>query len=182
MNNDPSDYQRIRAYAEERLKPMLRLRRQRTIWFIHMLIFMVTNFLIYATADSPLLFNIQDHQYTDNGAQGWFWTSTPYPLTIIVSLIWFVGLIIHLFSVTVAFRDESAIQREMSKATEFEKLRLSIELARLGRTVDEPLLQTSQWKNEKPKRTVSLTDDGELVANDELPDKLLRQNTNQHEG
>ena len=181
MNDEPSDYQRIRAYAEERLKPMLRLQRQRSMWFVHMLTFMVINFLVYATADSPVLFNIQDHHFTVNGAQEWFWTSTPYPLTVIVSLVWFVVLIVHLLNVTVAFRNEGAIQREMNKATELENLHLSIELARL-RGSAEPLSQTSQRKSEKPKRTVTLSDDGELIANDELPDKPLRRNMNQREG
>lgn len=69
----------------------------------------------------------------------------------------------------------------MSKATELEKLEPSIGLARLGGTADEPLSQTSQRKSEKPKRTVLLSDDGKLIANDELPDKALRRHMN-HQG
>jgi len=182
MNNDPSDYHRIRAYAEERLKPMLRLQRQRALLFFNVLMFLVVNALVYSQSDNPIFWNIQQRQFSDyNGVIQTYTTVTPYNSVIAASLIWFVLLIIHAFSVTVAFRHEGAIQRQMNKEAELEKLYLSIELARLGGTA-EPLSQTSQRVSEKLKRTVSLTDDGELIANDELPDKPLRRNMNQREG
>ena len=97
-------------------------------------------------------------------------------------MIWLIALVYYALNLWADFRREGFIQREMNKEAELERLRLSIVLARFGESVDDPLSQTLQRKSEKPKRTLSLSDDGELIANDELPDKPLRQNLNHREG
>ena len=183
MSYDSIDYQRIRARTEQRIMPLLRLQRRRTWLLFHTAFFVMLNLVIYSV-ETPVTFVREDMviSYTDSGATAMIHSTHPYIAIILLSLMWMFLLIANFMVVSMAIRRENVIQREMNKEAELERLRLSIVLARFGESVDDPLSQTLQRKSEKPKRTVSLTDDGELIANDELPDKPLRQNMNHREG
>jgi hypothetical protein len=81
----------------------------------------------------------------------------PYPLVALLSLIWFVLVILHIINIWAAFGRERVIQHEMDREMELEKLRLQLALGEVHRP-DVP-----DDEREKPKRVAGLSDDGELV-------------------
>ena len=90
--------------------------------------------------------------------------------SIVMPLFWicFVLGMIQTIWFIFDFQRENALQKEIKREMELEHLRLLHDLA--YRTQGIPI-------SEKLKNTVSLDDDGELIANDELADKRLRQNS-----
>ena len=161
MNNDPSDYEQIRARTERRLSPMLKLHRRRTrlaVQFVIFCSFLLLNGLLYLS--------LQDHSLAMAFLDEYRW----YMIFMVIWPVWLLALIIIAINLGLAFRREGFIQREMSREIDLERLRL----------LREPS-QADQF-SEKPKRMVSLSDDGELIENDELPDEPLRRNMNHREG
>jgi len=157
MNYDPIDYQRVRAHTEQRLSPMLKLHRRRTLFVIYIALgclFLLLNWLV----DERL-----SNQFSSATVQNW------YAIIMIGSMFWLSSVIIIAIGLALAFRREGFIQHEMSREIDLERLHL----LRAGGQVEQ--------FSEKPKRTVSLSDNGELIATDELPDKPLRQNINRRE-
>ncbi len=71
-------------------------------------------------------------------------------------MAWFALIVVHVIITWMAFGRERMIQREVNREMELEKMRLQIELTRARGLDSEP------DELEKPKRGVSLTDDGEL--------------------
>jgi len=158
MSYDSIDYQRIRARTERRLSPMLKLHRRRTLFVVYIVLgclFLLLNGLIYETLSK---------QFSPETVQNW------YAAVMIGSMLWLTSVIIIAIGLALAFRREGFIQREMSREIDLERLRL----------LREP--SQAEWNSEKPKRAVSLADDGELIASDELPDTPLRRNMNHREG
>lgn len=183
MSYDSIDYQRIRARTEQRIMPLLRLYRRRIWLFGHIVAFLLLNWFMYSSPWNATFFSTEETSYVNfDGTSGTFTRHFPYSALLLISVIWLIALVYYALNLWADFRREGFIQREMNKEAELERLRLSIVLARFGESVDDPLSQTLQRKSEKPKRTVSLSDDGELIANDELPDTPLRRNTNHREG
>ncbi len=94
--------------------------------------------------------------------------SAVYDLLMPLTWVVFVLLFIQVVRFSFDYYHETIVQRETKKAMELERLRLLHALA---------YTDTAATVNEKSKRGVSLSDDGELIADvDEALDKPLRQN------
>ena len=80
-----------------------------------------------------------------------------WPLVSLLALVWPLALLFHLLFYWSKSRHERMIQKEMGSELELEKIRLQIELERARQGL--PL--------EKLKRYYALTDDAELIEDDE---------------
>jgi hypothetical protein len=169
------DHESVRARVEQRLAPRMRLLRRRFWLFAHIVIFITTMLTIYSGgnhANSPLYFLADTYTIpassflgptgeTINIAAQTFESWQPYPLVTFLSLVWFIVLILHIVNIWAAFGRERLIQREMDREMELEKMRLQLALAGANqRNIPDTDL-------EKPKRVASLSDDGELIFDDE---------------
>ncbi len=168
MANESTDYEQIRQRVEKRLEPRLKLRRRRTWFFVHIVVFVVVTAVLY----SDPAHNTALYQSIIETYDTFTWTRyEPYSLAILASVLWFVALIAQGLLTWGAFQREKFIQREVDRemAQEIEKLRLQIELAKASGYVDE----TGAYSAEKAKRTVRLSDDGELIE-EAAPQPLRR--------
>jgi len=149
MIDDSIKHDYIRAKTEQRMMPMMRL-RQRQFWLVlFAFVFIIASFFINVLRGTEIY----------NVVMPLFW------LCFALGMIQTVRFMFD-------FQREHALQKEMKREMELERLRLLHDLA---------YPEQVKMATEKLKNTVSLTDDGELIANDELPDKPLRRNMNQRE-
>ena len=149
MIDDSIKHDYIRAKTEQRMMPMMRL-RQRQFWLVlFAFVFIIASFFINVLRGTEIY----------NVVMPLFW------LCFALGMIQTVRFMFD-------FQREHALQKEMKREMELERLRLLHDLA---------YPEQVKMATEKLKNTVSLTDDGELIANDELPDKPLRHNMNQRE-
>ncbi len=149
MIDDSIKHDYIRAKTEQRMMPMIRLRRQQFWLVLFAFVFIIATFFTNALRGTE----------TYNVVMPLFW------LCFALGMIQTVRFMFD-------FQREHALQKEMKREMELERLRLLHDLA---------YPEQVKMATEKLKNTVSLTDDGELIANDELPDKPLRQNMNHRE-
>jgi len=169
------DHESVRARVEQRLAPRIRLLRRRFWLFAHIVIFIATILAIYSGGNhenSPLYFLADTYTMPARSFSGptgdviniaaqTFESWQPYPLVTFLSLVWFIVLILHIVNIWAAFGRERLIQREMDREMELEKMRLQLALAGVnGRDIPDVEL-------EKPKRVANLSDDGELVFEDQ---------------
>jgi len=149
MIDDSIKHDYIRAKTEQRMMPMMRL-RQRQFWLVlFAFVFIIASFFINVLRGTEIY----------NVVMPLFW------LCFALGMIQTVRFMFD-------FQREHALQKEMKREMELERLRLLHDLA---------YPEQVKMATEKLKNTVLLTDDGELIANDELPDKPLRRNMNQRE-
>ena len=149
MIDDSIKHDYIRAKTEQRMMPMMRLRRQQFWLVLFAFVFIIAIFFVSALRGTEIY----------NVIMPLFW------ICFALGMIQTVRFIFD-------FQREHALQKEMKREMELERLRLLHDLA---------YPEQVKMASEKLKNTVSLNDDGELIANDELPDKPLRQNINQRE-
>src|SRR5258708_7713821 len=136
MMDDAIKHDYIRAKTEQRMMPMVRLRR-RQFWlltFAGMFIFLT--FFTNALRGNEIY----------NVVMPFFW---------ICFALGMIQTIRFIFD----FQHEVALQNEMKREMELERLRLLHDLAFTKQGVQV---------SEKLKNTLSLSDDGELIANDKL--------------
>jgi len=149
MIDDSIKHDYIRAKTEQRMMPMMRL-RQRQFWLVlFAFVFIIASFFINVLRGTEIY----------NVVMPLFW------LCFALGMIQTVRFMFD-------FQREHALQKEMKREMELERLRLLHDLA---------YPEQVKMATEKLKNTVSLSDDGELIANDELPDTPLRQNMNHRE-
>src|SRR5262249_3628747 len=104
-----------------------------------------------------------------------YYTYSPYFLVSLVTFMWPVLLIFYMLTYLTASRRERIIERAMERELDLEKMRLQVELAQAQNDMG---IDT----HEKLKRTVSLSDDGELVfdedssaqSNSSVPERKAR--------
>ncbi len=149
MADDSIKNEYIRAKTEQRLLPMIRLRRRQV------------GLLIFAFVFIPLTFvmNVLRGSEVYNVLMPLFW-------------ICFVLGIIAVIRYGLDFQRENALQKEMKREIDLEHLRLLHDLA---------YPDQGRQRGEKLKNTLSLSDDGELIAN-EAPDARVNHLPNQASG
>ncbi len=164
ISDQPLDYERIRATVEKRLEPQRRL-RQHWLWLIlNFILWFILNLVLYSL-QSPLLGFAKDilaTTYDETGkvlssqVLGTMWQA--YPLTIAFTALWFFILVVMGINLFAAGRHERRVQQAITHEVELEKMRLQLELERLRQSTGDV---------EKAKRTLKLSDDGELVYDDD---------------
>ncbi len=158
----------------------MRLLRRRAWLFAHLAVFAIVMILIYSSGSNSIFYfstsytlpgyNVPDPASTviaipSQTYQVW----QPYASVSLLSWVWLLLLIFHGLTVWMAFARERTVQREIERELELEKMRLQLELARLNKS------DVMDSEQEKPKRVTGLSDDGELV----LEDQPLRRRTGQ---
>jgi hypothetical protein len=178
MATERPDYDTIRQRAEKRLEPLKKLRRLRLMFLLNLGLFIGMMFTVYSRATNSIFYQTFTEIYPSidpltNKEYTYEYTYTqPYPLVILISIVWFFLVLAHAIHVWSAYRHERAIQREMERETtlELERLRLQVELAKSGRLVSDE----DDYVAEKSKRTMRLSDDGELLS-EEQPRTVSRR-------
>ena len=172
MSDHLTDYQRVRAHVEARLAPMLRLHRQRMWLFVHIFTFLILNVVLWGWTDGPGYYTYQAqyidgyNSVTNTPTFNYYTAHAQQGLALLFSIIWFLLLVFHGFSLWSAFRRERLIQRQIDHELELERLRLMTQLSQRPETHDTA---NGAFDNqEKPKRRMALGDDGELIADDDL--------------
>jgi hypothetical protein len=172
MTLNSSDYDDIRRRAEKRLEPLKRLWRLRLWFFLNVGLAFGAIALINSSRDSSIFWQVTTetgsyvNEITRQTESYSFTTYEIYPLVIFIQIVWFFLLIAHAMHIWSAYRHERAIQREVERETalELERLRLQVELARYGQRGDLYDADSDPDAQEKVKRTVRLSDDGELLS------------------
>ncbi len=157
MSDFEIDHEVLRARAEKRLQPQVRL-----WWRRRLLYAMVLGFVLYTIfVSGPYSVYVQllvrlrlgvwrDYDFVQTGSTDFI------AIAAAIWVLWGLLIPVYALSVILAYGRERAIQREMNREMELETLRLQLELARARGLSSEP------DELEKPKRAVSLADDGEL--------------------
>ena len=173
MSDNLIDHETVRARVEKRLEPRLKLLRRRAWLIAHFVIFLAGMLIIYSTEFGKSIFywsssyTIPASRFLDADGKPFeiaaqtVWTSQPYPATNLLTVLWFLAIVIYALNLWSAFSRERAIQREVDREMELEKMRMQLELGGAGRASgNEP-------DAEKPKRVARLSDDGELLYEQE---------------
>lgn len=169
MSTNSPDYETIRQRVEKRLEPQKKLRRMWLWFFANVGLFVGYLALLSADPNNSIFVKVikETGTYFDpatNKTETLTYTSyQTYPLVVLISVVWFFLLLAHFIQVISAYRHERRIQREVEREMnlEMERLRLQVELLKHGRgdAVDDDL-----YAAEKAKRTIQLSDDGELIT------------------
>lgn len=159
MSDYEIDHEIVRAHAEKRLEPRIKLWRRRR-WLLVLIVGFVlfTMFVHGPYSLYGVLLERMGLLYWDSQL------STFVSKTLIDPMLWAAalwiawGLFIPMYAVSLflAFGREGAIQREINREMELEKMRLQLQLARIRRG-------DTEFDEEKPKHVASLSDDGEIL-------------------
>jgi hypothetical protein len=157
MYDNQIDYERIRARVEQRIK-------RRAKFYKDLVAYISVNFVLWMVWGWPIL----------RGEASWQGGGTPWPL--FVTFFWGIALVSDAIKAFFDFDRDSAFDREMQREIKRERRRVY--------GSDDVLFEKpkrSDENGEKPKRdqTVRLSDDGELIYEDEdqrLGNRSSRQN------
>jgi hypothetical protein len=144
MYDEQIDYKRIRARVEQRIK-------RRAKFYKDLVAYFTVNFSLWMVWGWPILRG-------ETSLQG---GGTPWPL--FVTFFWGIGLVSDAIKVFFEFDKDAAFDREMQREIGRERRRLYGD----DEYFSKP--KRSDELDEKPKReqTVRLSDDGELIYEDE---------------
>ncbi len=156
------DQDEIRARVQRQLAPQLRMRRQRLLAFAHFVTFVIVNAVFYSYG--ALVFDVEQtlHPTYDPVLNGFMVPAVP--VVFIISLFWLALLVVHIISFFARSGRERLIARATNHELELEKLRLQADIARHS--------DASDASTEKVKRKARLSDDGELIYEDEATQQM----------
>jgi len=181
MSENLIDHQAVRARVEQQLAPRFRLLRKRMWLLAHIGLFIMAGIILHSPYGNPIFFQSIVHDIPGGSYPPFPGTTdpivippsqyteyVPHFLTSVVAVIRAFLLILHILMYWTAWRRERIIETAMSRELELEKMRLQIELARLNGETPE---------GEKRKRSLSLSDDGELNDGEEVVLQPVKRRT-----
>ena len=172
--DDRIDPEQLRAHVIRKLRPQLRLQRQRIVLFLNVILFVTIQVLLNTGPRSAPFYIAVPESFTD--LAGHVDTFTDWQMSTAVAalgLLWFGLLVVYAGWVLFNHQRERLIRQEIEREYELEKMRLQVELIRANRSAPDP------QSDAKRKRSFHLTDDGELPTEEDRNTADFQQRSEQ---